>query len=103
MERLSEFIRELQARKVFRVASVYVVVLWILVQGAIDLFPVFGLPDWSIRLLVVIGVVGFPIAVLLAWALLKRLSWPRWAWRVPVYAIGSMAAFWTIERIAGFA
>ena len=51
----------------FRVASVYVVVLWILVQGAIDLFPVFGLPDWSIRLLVVIGVVGFPIAVLLAW------------------------------------
>jgi TolB-like protein len=67
MERLTEFIRELQARKVFRVASVYVVVLWILVQGAIDLFPVFGLPDWSIRLLVVIGVVGFPIAVLLAW------------------------------------
>ena len=37
-----------------------------------------------------------------AWALLKRLTWPEWAWRVPVYAIGSMAAFWTIERIAGF-
>ena len=68
MERLSEFIRELQERKVFRVASVYLVILWILIQGAIDLFPVFGVPDWSIRLLVIIGVVGFPVAVLLAWA-----------------------------------
>ncbi|NIQ94274.1 MAG: HupE/UreJ family protein, partial [Desulfuromonadales bacterium] len=34
--------------------------------------------------------------------LLKQLTWPAWAWRLPVYAIGSMAAFWTIQRIAGF-
>lgn len=68
MEKLSQFIQELRERRVFRVASVYLVVLWILVQGAIDLFPVFGMPDWSIRLLVIIGVVGFPLAVILAWA-----------------------------------
>jgi len=35
--------------------------------------------------------------------LLRQVAWPAWAWRVPVYAIGSMAAFWTIQRIAGFA
>jgi hypothetical protein len=33
---------------------------------------------------------------------LKGTNWPQWAWRVPVYVIGSLAAFWTIERIAGF-
>jgi hypothetical protein len=34
---------------------------------------------------------------------LKRIRWPGWAWRVPVYAIGSLAAFWTIQRLAAFA
>ena len=69
-----------------------------------------GLPEHAIppallffNVGVELGQLVFIAAVLLAWALLKRLSWPDWAWRVPVYAIGSMAAFWTIERIAGFA
>jgi hydrogenase/urease accessory protein HupE len=69
-----------------------------------------GLPEHAIppallffNVGVELGQLAFIAAVLLAWALLKRLSWPDWAWRVPVYAIGSMAAFWTIERIAGFA
>lgn len=68
-----------------------------------------GLPEHAIppallffNVGVEIGQLAFIAAVLLAWSLLKRLSWPVWAWRVPVYAIGSMAAFWTIERIAGF-
>ena len=69
-----------------------------------------GLPEHAIppallffNVGVELGQLVFIAAVLLAWAVLKRLSWPLWAWRVPVYAIGSMAAFWTIERIAGFA
>jgi hydrogenase/urease accessory protein HupE len=69
-----------------------------------------GLPEHAIppallffNVGVELGQLVFIAAVLLAWAVLKRLSWPQWAWRVPVYAIGSMAAFWTIERIAGFA
>jgi len=44
----------------------------------------------------------FIAAVFVAWALLRRMPLPDWAWRVPVYAIGAMAAFWTIDRIAGF-
>ena len=69
-----------------------------------------GLPEHAIppallffNVGVELGQLAFIAAVLLAWAVLKRLNWPQWAWRVPVYAIGSMAAFWTIERIAGFA
>ena len=37
-----------------------------------------------------------------AWSVLRKAAWPEWAWRIPVYAIGTMAAFWTIERITGF-
>jgi hypothetical protein len=33
---------------------------------------------------------------------LRRVTWPDWAWRIPVYTIGSLAAFWTIDRIASF-
>ena len=69
-----------------------------------------GLPEHAIPLALLffnvgveLGQLAFIAAVLLAWAALKRLSWPEWAWRVPVYTIGSLAAFWTIERIAGFA
>ena len=41
-------------------------------------------------------------AVLAVWIGLSRVQWPEWAWRVLVYTIGSLAAFWTIERLAGF-
>jgi len=68
-----------------------------------------GLPEHAIpsallffNLGVEAGQLIFIAAVMLVWALLRKISWPAWAWRVPVYAIGSMAAFWTIERIAGF-
>ena len=49
-----------------------------------------------------VGQLAFVGAVLLAWFGLRRIQWPQWSWRVPVYAIGSIAAFWTIERITGF-
>ena len=49
-----------------------------------------------------VGQLAFIAAVFAASLLLKSLAWPGWAWRIPVYAIGSMAAFWTIQRIAGF-
>ena len=69
-----------------------------------------GLPEHAIPLALLffnLGVEGgqlvFIGSLLLLWAALRRLSMPRWAWRVPVYAIGSMAAFWTIERVVSFA
>lgn len=69
-----------------------------------------GLPEHAIPLALLFFNLGveagqllFIAAVMLAWALLRRARWPEWAWRLPVYGIGSLAAFWTIERIAGLA
>jgi hydrogenase/urease accessory protein HupE len=69
-----------------------------------------GLPAHAIPLALLFFNIGveagqlfFIAAVLGAWEVLKRLQWAEWAWRVPVYAIGSLAAFWTIERITQFA
>ena len=69
-----------------------------------------GLPEHAIPMALLffnvgveLGQLAFIGAVLVCWAILGRFSWPNWAWRVPVYMIGSLAAFWTIERIAGFA
>jgi hypothetical protein len=68
-----------------------------------------GLPEHAIPVALFFFNVGVEIgqlifigSVFLVSLLLKRFTWPGWAWRVPVYAIGSLAAFWTIERIAGF-
>ncbi len=68
-----------------------------------------GLPEHAIPLALLffnvgveIGQLAFVAAVMLVWSLLKRLKLPEWAWRVPTYAIGSLAAFWTIDRIASF-
>jgi len=69
-----------------------------------------GLPEHAIPLALLffnvgveIGQLAFIGVVFAVSFLLKRIAWPAWAWRVPVYAIGSMAAFWTIQRMAGFA
>ncbi len=68
-----------------------------------------GLPDHAIPLALLFfnlgveaGQLAFIAAVFAAWAALRRITWPAWAWRVPVYGIGAMAAFWTVERVAGF-
>jgi len=68
-----------------------------------------GLPEHAIPLALLFFNLGveagqllFIAAVFVAWAVLRRLRLPDWAWRVPVYGIGAMAAFWTIDRIAGF-
>lgn len=65
---LTAFLRELRRRRVFRVAVVYGVVAWLLVQVAHTTFPYLGIPAWSITLVIVLALVGFPLAVVLAWA-----------------------------------
>lgn len=50
-----------------RTVIAYVVVLWALSQGAADLFPAFGLPDWSLRAFVIGGVAVIPLVALLSW------------------------------------
>jgi serine/threonine-protein kinase len=59
---------ELRRRRVLRVATVYAVAAWLAIQIGEATFPAFGIPDWAMRLLVVLAILGFPIAVVLAWA-----------------------------------
>jgi tetratricopeptide (TPR) repeat protein len=65
---LNRFWQELRRRKVIRVAVVYTVAAWAAVEAASVVFPTLLLPDWSLRLLVVLALIGFPVAVALAWA-----------------------------------
>ena len=67
LPRLSKLIVQLSRRRVIRAVSIYLVTLWLLAQGVADLFPAFGLPDWSVRAFVLIGLLGLPLAIYLAW------------------------------------
>ena len=62
------FFEELKRRHVWRVAIAYAVAGWLLIQVATQVFPFFNIPNWSVRLVVLLIVIGFPIAVVLAWA-----------------------------------
>ncbi len=58
---------ELKRRNVIRVAAVYLIASWLLIQVADVMFPLLQLPDWSTRLMAGILMLGFPLAVILAW------------------------------------
>jgi TolB-like protein len=60
-------LEELKRRHVWRVAIAYAVAGWLLVQIATQVFPFFGIPDWAVRLVVILVVIGFPAAVIWAW------------------------------------
>jgi TolB-like protein/Tfp pilus assembly protein PilF len=62
------FFSELKRRNVYKVAVAYIVAAWALAQGIAQVLPVFEVPNWVIQLLVVLIVIGFPIALILAWA-----------------------------------
>ncbi|HSM69053.1 MAG TPA: tetratricopeptide repeat protein [Xanthomonadales bacterium] len=66
---VSNFWQELKRRKVVRVAIGYALVAWVLVEISSVLFPALLLPDWSTRLVVALALIGFPIALVMAWAL----------------------------------
>ena len=60
-------IDELKRRKVFRVAATYAIVAWILMQIGEVTFPALSIPDWVMSALVVVLLLGFPVAVIFAW------------------------------------
>jgi TolB-like protein len=62
-----KLITELKRRKVFKVGAAYLVVAWVLIQVVATLAPQFQLPDWAPRLVTLILLIGFPIAVVMAW------------------------------------
>src|SRR6266567_4301371 len=64
---LHSFFAELKRRNVYKVAVAYIVAGWALSQGIAQVFPVFDIPNWIIRLIVVLIIIGLPIALTLAW------------------------------------
>ena len=65
---VTNFFGELKRRNVYKVAVGYAVVGWLLIQVATQVFPFFEIPNWGVRLIVLLIVVGFPIALVIAWA-----------------------------------
>ncbi len=65
---MNNFFAELKRRNVYKVAVAYAVVGWLLVQVTTQVFPIFEIPNWALRLIVLAIIIGFPIALVMAWA-----------------------------------
>src|ERR1700748_1891591 len=65
--RIDNFFGELKRRNVYKVAIAYIVGGWALSQGIAQVFPVFDISNWIIRLIVLLIIVGLPIALVLGW------------------------------------
>jgi len=65
---MTGFFEELQRRKVYRVAAAYIIAAGFIIQIGSAVFPAWELPSWAFRLVVVLLLIGFPIALILAWA-----------------------------------
>ena len=65
---LRDFFAELRRRNVYKVAAAYLVVAWLLIQGASIVFPAFEVPAWAMKMLITAAALGFVITVILAWA-----------------------------------
>ena len=65
---LKNFFTELKRRNVYKVAVAYAVVGWVIAQIATQIFPFLEVPNWVVRLIIVLIAIGFPIALVIAWA-----------------------------------
>jgi TolB-like protein len=65
---MTGFFEEVKRRKVYRVAAAYIIAAGGIIQLASATFPAWELPNWSLRLVILLLLVGFPIALILAWA-----------------------------------
>jgi serine/threonine-protein kinase len=63
-----EFFGEAKRRNVYKVAAAYAVVGWLLIQVATQVFPFLEIPNWAIRLVILLTALGFPVAAVIAWA-----------------------------------
>ena len=66
--KIANFFSELKRRNVYKVAGAYAVVGWLLVQIATQVFPFLEIPNWVIRLVIALVAIGFPVALIIAWA-----------------------------------
>ena len=116
---LGKFFSELKRCNVYKVAVAYAIGGWALSQGLAQVFPVFDVPNWVVRLIVFLIVIGFPIALIFAWAFeitpegLKRAeeadAMPQsarptkrtWIYIVVIGAVVSVALFFLGRYTAG--
>jgi TolB-like protein/Flp pilus assembly protein TadD len=68
MSETGSFFAELKRRNVYKVAVAYAIVGWLIVQIATQVFPFLEIPNWIVRLIIVFVAIGFPIALIIAWA-----------------------------------
>src|SRR5262252_9020263 len=68
MSEMPSFFSELKRRNVYKVAVAYAIVGWLLVQIATQVFPFLEIPNWVVRLVIAMVAIGFPIALVIAWA-----------------------------------
>jgi len=68
MSEKPSFFAELKRRNVYKVAVAYAIVGWLLVQIATQVFPFLEIPNWIVRLVIVLVAIGFPVALIIAWA-----------------------------------
>ena len=66
--KIDNFFGELKRRNVYKVAVAYAVVSWLLIQIATQVFPFFEIPNWAVRLVVLLLIIGFPVALIFSWA-----------------------------------
>jgi len=66
--KIDTFFRELKRRNVYKVAIAYAVTGWAIAEGVSQVFPIFDVPNWALRLIVLLIVIGFPFALIIAWA-----------------------------------
>src|SRR6516164_6404920 len=68
MSEKPSFFIELKRRNVYKVAVAYAIVGWLVVQIATQVFPFLEIPNWVVRMVIALVVIGFPIALVIAWA-----------------------------------
>jgi TolB-like protein/Tfp pilus assembly protein PilF len=68
MSEKPSFFAELKRRNVYKVAVAYAVVAWLLVQAASIILPAFEAPPWILKVVIVVLIIGFPVALIFAWA-----------------------------------
>ena len=65
---MNGFFAELKRRNVYKIAVAYAVASWLLIQIATQVFPFFEIPNWAVRLVVLVLIAGFPVALVFSWA-----------------------------------
>ena len=67
INKLSQFWQELKRRRVIKVIAMYAATAFIIMEAGEIMLPRLGLPDWTVTFVIILLIVGFPIAVILSW------------------------------------